>query len=168
MQDAHDTLELDPLADFHRREASYLYGVVISGAVLATSSTEDRLAQVVGQMFITLVVYWLAETYVHLIAARTLLQRRLSTVERRAIAADGWPLVAACVVPAIFIGVEALLGVPTERAVKLALSVNALLLLGVGWEMSRAGGLRGWRLVVSAVSASLLGLAMVFLKAGLH
>lgn len=43
--------------------------------------------------------YWAAETYVHWIAARTLVQRDLNRDERRGIVRDGWPLMAASAVP---------------------------------------------------------------------
>ena len=58
----------------------------------------------------TLGIYWAAETYVHWIAARTLVQRDLTPAERRKIIVDGWPLVAACTVPLLFLAGEALLG----------------------------------------------------------
>ena len=155
-------------ADHLRRRAAHLYGLIVSGAVLATASDEFRLVRVAIILLCTLGIYWAAETYVHWIAARSLVQRDLSPEERRKIAADGWPLVAACAVPLLFLGAEALLGVETSVALDLTLGVNTVLLFIVGWQMGTAGGLAGVRLLLSAGATGLLGLALVALKALMH
>jgi len=155
-------------ADLHRPRAAYLYGLIVSGSVLATAADEYRLVRVAIILLGTLVIYWAAETYVHWIAARTLVQRDLSSGERRRIILDGWPLVAASGVPLAFLGVEALLGVETSVALDLTLVVNALLLFMVGWQMGRSGGLAGVRLLLSAAATGALGVAMIGLKVLMH
>jgi hypothetical protein len=154
--------------DDHRRRASHLYGLIISGAVLATAPDDFRLARVAFLLLVTLCIYWAAETYAHLMAARTVLRRDLTRHERRGIAVDGWPLVAASGVPLLVLAVEAVLGVETKVALDVTLVVNSVLLFVVGWRMSSAGGLTGARLVLSATVAGLLGLTMVVLKTLLH
>ncbi|MDZ5662177.1 hypothetical protein HN031_15665 [Nocardioides sp. zg-1308] len=151
-----------------RRHASHVYGLIIGGAVLATVPEDFRLVRVALNLFITLVVYWAAETYVHWISVRTLAGRALTSAEKREVVGDGWPLVAACAVPVAFLVVEALFRVETALAVDLALGLNAVLLLVVGWRMGRAGHLRGGALVVATVAAGLLGVAMIVLKIALH
>ena len=64
--------------DPHRRQASHLYGLIVSGAVLATAPDDFRLVRVAVLLFGTLVIYWAAETYVHWIAARSVVQRHLT------------------------------------------------------------------------------------------
>ncbi len=157
-----------PEPDAHRRRASYLYGLIVTGSVLAVAPTSQRLVLVALLVLGTLVVYWAAETYVHWIAARTHLQRPLTREERRGVVRDGWPLVAASAVPLLLLGVEAVLSIETSLAVDLALAVNAGLLFGVGFTMGKAGGLTGGRLVVSAAITGLLGLVMIGLKVALH
>jgi hypothetical protein len=154
--------------DPHRRRAAHLYGLIVSGAVLATAPEEFRLVRVALLLFGTLLIYWIAETYVHWIAARTLVQRDLSAAERRAIIRDGWPLVAACATPVGFLALEALAGVGTALALDLALGLNAVLLFAVGWQMGRSIGLTGVRLSLSAGTTGLLGVAMIVLKTLLH
>ena len=155
-------------ADHHRRRAAHLYGLIVSGAVLATAPDDIRLVRVAILLLCTLGIYWAAETYVHWIAARTLVQRDLNREERRQIVADGWPLVAACAVPLMFLGVEALLGVETSVALDVTLAVNAILLFGIGWQMGSAGGLAGVRLALSAGMTGVLGLALIALKTLMH
>jgi hypothetical protein len=151
-----------------RRDASYLYGLIISGVVLATAPAEFRLARVALSLFATLVIYWAAETYVHWIAARTQVRRPLTPAERHVIVRDGWPLVSACGAPLVLLTIEGLLQVETGLAIDLALGLNALLLFAVGWRMGRAGGLSGIHLVQSAGAAGLLGIALVGLKIAMH
>ena len=64
--------------DHHRHRAAHLYGLIVSGAVLATAADEFRLVRVAVILLCTLCIYWAAETYVHWIAARSLVQRDLS------------------------------------------------------------------------------------------
>jgi hypothetical protein len=155
-------------SDPHRRSAAHLYGLIVSGAVLASAPDDFRLVRVAVILLGTLCIYWAAETYVHWIAARTHLQRNLSRSERRGIVADGWPLVAASAVPLAVLAVEALLGVETKVALDVTLAVNAVLLFVIGWQMSRGSGLTGGRLLLSASGAGLLGVTLIALKTFMH
>ena len=165
-----DLTQANPVegTDPHRRRAAHLYGLIVSGAVLASAPEDLRLSRVAIILLCTLGIYWAAETYVHWIAARTLVQRDLTPEERRKIIADGWPLVAACAVPLLFLGAEALVGVETGVALDLTLAVNAVLLFTVGWQMGTAGALTGLRLALSAAASGLLGLALIVLKTLMH
>jgi len=154
--------------DPHRRLAAHLYGLIVSGAVLATAPDEFRLSRVAVLLLITLAIYWAAETYAHLMAARAVVQRDLTRAESRTIVSDGWPLVSASAVPLVFLAAEALLGIETSVALKLTLGVNAILLVIAGWRIGADGGLRGFRLALSAVIAGLLGVSLVALKALMH
>lgn len=154
--------------DPHRRRSAHLYGLIVSGAVLATAPDDYRLFRIALVLVATLAVYWLAETYVHWIATRTIHKRDLTRAERMRIVKDGWPLMAACVVPVGVLLAEAVLQVETAVAVNVALVVNAVLLGLVGWNMGRAGGLRGRRLVASCAMTALLGVVMIVLKSTLH
>jgi hypothetical protein len=168
MDDETVLAEHVPASDPHRRRAAHLYGLIVSGAVLASATADSRLGRVAVMLLCTLVIYWAAETYVHWIAARTLVQRDLSRAERRTIVRDGWPLVAACAVPVLFLAIEALLGVESELALDVTLAVNAVLLFVIGWRMGRAGGLTGAPLALSTGTSGLLGIALIALKTLLH
>lgn len=158
----------DPHADPHRRRAAYLYGLIVTGAVLATAPDDFRLVRVALLVLGTLCIYWAAETYVHWMAARTVLKRALNRHEQRAVVRDGWPLVAACGIPLLLLFLEALVGMETKAALDLTLAVNAALLFGLGWQMGRASGLTGPRQLISAAVTGLLGVLMVLLKVQLH
>jgi hypothetical protein len=157
-----------PDADPHRRRAAHLYGLIVTGAVLATASDDFRLSRVALLLLSTLAIYWAAETYVHWSATRAHLRRALSRDERRIIIRDGWPLVAASAVPLLCLFLEAVLGVKTSVALDVTLALNALLLFITGWQIGKDSGLAGSRLVVSSVLAGLLGVALIALKSLLH
>jgi len=48
--------ESAPVGDLHRRHAAHLYGLIISGAVLASAGDELRLARVALILLGTLVI----------------------------------------------------------------------------------------------------------------
>ncbi|MGD9954522.1 MAG: hypothetical protein AB7V23_00495, partial [Candidatus Nanopelagicales bacterium] len=54
--------------DPHRRRSAHLYGLIVSGAVLATAPESFRISRVAFMLVATLAIYWIAETYVHWIA----------------------------------------------------------------------------------------------------
>jgi len=158
----------EPPADPYQLRPAYLYGLVVTGSVLAAAPEDLGLVRVAALLAGTVAVYWCAETYAHLIAARMRLRRTLEPRELREIAAAGLPLMAACAIPALVLGAEAVLGVEPVLAVDVALTVNVALLVVVGWRMSTASGLTGARRLVSTSLAGLLGVAMIVLKLTLH
>lgn len=151
-----------------KERAAYLYGLVITGSVLASAPADLGLVRVAALLGGTLLVYWCAESYAHLIAARSLARRPLHPDERRHVLSEGLPLIAACTAPVIVLLIEAVLRVPPGVAVDIALLVNLVLLLVVGWRMSTEGGLTGGRRLTATLAAGLLGAAMIGLKLLLH
>jgi hypothetical protein len=147
-----------------RTKASALYGLIIAGAVLATAGPEARLAFVAVSLVATLTVYWVAETYVHVMAERQAEHHELSRAQMGAIARDGLPLITVSAIPLAILLAGAVLGIETALAEDLALYANTILLLIGGYRMSRDAGVTGGRLVVSTMISGLLGLAMVGLK----
>ena len=66
-----------------KERAAYLYGLVITGSVLASAPPTLGLLRVAVLLGGTLLVYWCAESYAHLIAARSVARRPLHPDERR-------------------------------------------------------------------------------------
>ncbi|MFD2792207.1 hypothetical protein ACFS27_01460 [Promicromonospora vindobonensis] len=165
----HDApAEGEEAEETYEERSAYLYGLIITGSVLAAAPEDHGLVRIAALLGGTLLVYWCAESYAHLIAARTLARRPLRASERRAVLSRGVPLIAACTVPGLVLLAEALLRVRPSVAVDIALLVNLGLLLVVGWRMSTAGGLRGVGRLWATVLAGLLGVAMIGLKLAVH
>lgn len=147
-----------------RSKASALYGLIIAGAVLATASPTARLAFVALSLVATLTVYWVAETYVHVMAERQAEQHELSRAHMALIARDGLPLITVSAIPLAILLLGAAVGLETALAEDLALYANTVLLLIGGYRMSRDAGVKGGRLVIATMISGLLGLAMIGLK----
>lgn len=145
-----------------------MYGLIIGGAVLATSGVEERMAFIALSLVTTLAVYWVAETYVHVMAERGVERHELSGATAMTIAKDGLPLISVSAVPLAVLLACTLAGMSTVRAADWALYADTLVLLVAGYRISRDAGLVGARLLASVVVTGLLGVAMVGLKIALN
>ena len=163
-----DSESADVRPNVHRRQASSLYGLIIGGAVLATAGGEERLFFVSLSLVATLAVYWVAETYVHLMAERGVEKHELSRATAVSIARDGLPLITISAIPLLVMLAGALAGMSTVRATELALYADTVVLLVAGYRISRDAGLSGARLAASVLMSGLLGVAMVGLKIALN
>lgn len=151
-----------------RRVESGIYGLVICSSTLAAAAVSGKESLVEASVFITVVVYWMAESYSRALALHGHRNAPLKWTDIREILGQGWPMVSASFLPLVTLVVMGAFGTLEPVAVNAALAVAVLLLLGAGWTASRSSGLRGWRLVVSAALSGGFGLAMVGLKNLLH
>ena len=147
--------------------AAAIYGVIVSAAVMAASHAERILAVAVA-VLVTLVIYWTAERYARLVAARIHDRRRPTWRQVRRELTHGWQMVSASGFPLVVLLVAGLFGAPVFGAVVAALVASTLLLGLAGWEIGRDGRLTTRERWVSAGVAALFGVAMVLLKALLH
>ena len=159
-----------PTPTMHRDEestATGIYGVIVSSAVMAASYANGAFA-VATAVVITLVVYWAAERYARLVAARIHDGRRPTWRQVRAQLTRGWELVTASFLPLAVLIVAGLLGAPAYRATLAALTCSTVLLCLAGWEIGRSGRLTTGERLLSAGVAGLFGLGMIGMKALLH
>jgi hypothetical protein len=147
--------------------AAGIYGVIVSAAVMAASHAERILAVAVA-VLVTLVVYWTAERYARLVAARIHDGQRPDWGHVRHELTHGWDMMTASAIPLIVLAVGGLLRAPVYNTVLTALVVSTALLCLAGWEIGRDGRLTTRERVVSACVAGLFGAAMVLLKTLLH
>ena len=121
-------------------------------------------------VFVTLVVYWLAEEYAGLVEHASAGQLP-SWAQARAALKAKWPIVGSSYVPVVTLLLARLLGATPSTAALIALIVIVVLLGVYGWRAGRAAGLHGFPLVVMTSLAGGLGLLMIVLKfvlANLH
>lgn len=151
-----------------RGVASAIYGLVVCSATLAAASVSGRLSFVAVNVLVTVVVYWAAESYAHVLARHAVKQVPLGWSDTRAILGQGWPMVSASFLPLGTLLLMGALGASVFVATNVALAVATALLMWAGWTASRASGMRGWRLLTSATVSAVFGLTMVGLKNLLH
>jgi hypothetical protein len=150
------------------RLASEIYGLIVASSVLAAGAKDDNILHVAVSVLVTLVVYWLAETYAHLMAAQHVYGRPIGWSRARHDLRISWPLVSASFIPLIAVVVAALVGASVSTAQTVGLICATLLLFSAGWVAGRRRGLTGPRLLLAAVIAAGFGLALIALKTALH
>lgn len=149
------------------RTANGIYGVIVGTGVMATDNgtTVGRLAVAV---LVTLVVYWAAERYAHVVARRIVLRRRLTRAELRRELSDGWELVTASYLPLLVLVASSLLGADLLGSVRNALVFSAVLLGLSGWRVGREAEFSLPQGLLSAAIAGAFGVVMIALQTFLH
>src|SRR5207342_1269377 len=109
-------------------------GVIISAAVMA-SWRDISIVRLAAGALATLLIYWAAERYARVVAARIAAERRPTWAEFRAELAEGWEIVTTSVVPLVVLLAVAAVGVDDSNAVLAALVASTVLLLLAGWEV---------------------------------
>ena len=146
------------------RRAEGIYGLIVAASVLATAGGHLRPVPLAVAIFITLLVYWLAEEYAEL--GEHASAGHLPTWPHiRAAMAAKWPMVSASYVPVWALLGARLFGASPSAAAYIGLTVTLVLLMIYGWAAGRASGLRGVALLLMTAAAGVLGALMILLKA---
>ena len=161
----------DALSDRFARggPADFLYGAVVSGFMLAVSSTHDASSDfVVLAVAGVLIIYWAAHVYVSALGGRfrdadhSIIQRlRLASSE------EVWVLIGGVPALVVFL-VGRVLRLGVADAALVALWFTVLMLGVVGHLASHRAGVRGWALTLETVIAGAFGLLIIGLKSLLH
>jgi hypothetical protein len=146
------------------RRAEGIYGLIVAASVLATAGGHLRPVPLAVAIFVTLLVYWLAEEYAELGEHASAGHLPTWPHIRTALAAK-WPMVSASYVPVLALLGARLFGASPTAAAYTGLVVTLLLLMIYGWAAGRASGLRGVALLLMTAAAGALGALMILLKA---
>lgn len=149
--------------------AGLLYGAIVSAATLAAVSLhEDDPTRVWAATGVVLVIYWMADLYVHALTTpfdgrtRGLLHRlALSAAHKSSVLKGGLPAIV------VFVVVH-LAGADPSGAAFAALGFSVVILVLAGYLGARQAGSPQRGAVVEAVGAGFLGLVIVGAKALLH
>lgn len=146
-----------------------LYGAIISATALATASLHDegptRVAVLAG---VVLVIYWMADLYVHALSvrfdgdARSLLHRLGSAaVHKASVLKGGLPAIV------VYLAVHAL-GVGSTPSAYVALGFSVVLLTVVGYLGARQADTPARAAVLEGMGAGALGVVIMVAKSLLH
>jgi hypothetical protein len=149
------------------RMANGIYGVIVGTAVMAADNG-GGVGRLVIAVLVTLLVYWAAERYAHVLARRIGLGRRLTHAELRRELSDGWELVTASYLPLLVLVTSSLLGADLFGSVRNALVFSTALLGLHGWRVGSEAGLGRRRRLLSATIAGAFGIVMIALQTFLH
>ncbi|MNW53275.1 hypothetical protein D3C74_308320 [compost metagenome] len=149
--------------------ADFLYGAVVSGFMLAVSSTHDASSDFVMLAVAgVLVGYWAAHVYVSAIGGRFRDTDHTITERLRLASSDEvWVLIGGVPALGVFL-VGRVFGLDVVDAALIALWFTVLMLAVVGHLAAHRAGVRGWALTVETVVAGAFGLLIIGLKTLLH
>jgi hypothetical protein len=150
------------------RTANAIYGVIVSTSVMASVKTGDSVGRLAVAVLVTLLVYWAAERYAHVMARRIGLGRKQTHAEVRRELSDGWELVTASFIPLLVLLGTRLIGADLSGSVLSALVCSTVLLSLVGWRVGREAQLGLSQRLLSAGFAGAIGVVMISLKTSLH
>jgi hypothetical protein len=149
------------------RTANGIYGVIVSTAVMA-SETGDSVGGLAVAVLVTLLVYWAAERYAHVMARRIGLRRKQTHGELLRELSDGWELVTASFLPLLVLLGTHRLGADLSGSILSALVCSTVLLGLIGWRVGREAQLSLVQRLLSAALAGAFGVVMIALKTFLH
>jgi hypothetical protein len=175
--DTPDGGAVDPAAHLHHRLervalasrlAAAIYGLIVSGAVMAAAGEHGTIREVAITVFVTVLVYWLAESYADVLGEQIAEQRPSTWDRTRELLRQGWPLVEASYVPLVVMLLAWAVGTSTTHAITFGLVTNALLLVALGWIASAESHSSIPARAVSAALAGAFGMVMIAVKTLLH
>ena len=143
---------------------SAILGTVVGLSAMVAAGAYGTLGKVEVMVLVTVAIYWAADCYARLLAARSTGKRAtVGTVLRQE-----WPMVEAAYTPLVVLLVVVLVTGNLRVGIFAALGVGTLVLGGLGFFAARrAGGRRADAVKWSLVSAS-LGVVVILLKLSLH
>lgn len=144
--------------------AGAVYGTILVTSVVAAEDRSTEIWRSVGILEVTVVVFWLAHVYAHMLATSLEGSTTISRRDFRRVALHEWPLLQAAVVPTIVLLAGALGLIGTLTAYWLAIGYGVAALVWWGLLFARKEGL-GRRATVAVVLVNAaFGLCIVVLK----
>jgi hypothetical protein len=143
---------------------SAILGTVVGLSAMVAAGAYGALGKVEVTVLVTVAIYWAADCYARLLAARGTGKRaNVGTVLRQE-----WPMVEAAYTPLVVLLLVVLVTGNLRVGIFAALGVGTLVLGGLGFFAARrAGGSRADAVKWSLVSAG-LGIIVILLKLFLH
>jgi hypothetical protein len=145
------------------RRAEGIYGLIVAASVLATAGGHLRPVPLAVAVFVTLVVYWLAEEYAE-IGEHASAGHLPTWAHIRAALLANWPMVSSSYLPVLALLGARVLGASPATAAFVGLAVTMVLLTIYGWAAGRASGLHGAAQLLMTAAAGALGALMILLK----
>ena len=147
-----------------RRRAAGIYGTIVTAAVMAAAGSRLPTLELETSILVTLLVYWVAEVYAHLLAGQLERGRLPSVRQIRSELTATWTMVSASFLPLLVLLLVRAAGTSAPAAANAGLISALVLLVFYGWSAGRAADLRGARLLFITSIAAVLGLLMIVLK----
>lgn len=155
-------------AELVERIAAAVYGLIVAASVMVAGAAHLSVGGMTAAVIVTVVVYWLAESYARYLAERVVHPGHEAVVEAVHHALAHWRMVTATFLPLAVLLLASLMGADESGAVLAALVLTALLLAVLGWVAAARARMTHPRRVATAAVAGAVGLVMIALKLALH
>jgi hypothetical protein len=166
---ADGATQLSATRRYGNNMAAAVYGLIITGAILASSSDAgDPAGELLVFMLLTLSLFWAAHVYSELLGEWAQSGLRPGRTEWWGQMRTQWPIVGASSIPALLLIAGIVDLVPDRTAIAAALAVCTAELALAGFLAARRGGGGVVACLVSAFVAFCFGLSLIILKALLH
>jgi len=143
---------------------SAILGTVVGLSTMVAAGAHGTLGQVELTVLVTVAIYWAADCYARLLAARGAGRRtKVGSVLRRQ-----WPMVQAAYTPLVVLLVVVLVTGNLRVGIFAALGVGTMVLGGLGFFAARRGGGSRSEAVGSSLVSAGLGIVVILLKLILH
>jgi hypothetical protein len=143
---------------------SAILGTVVGLSTMVAAGAHGTLGQVELTVLVTVAIYWAADCYARLLAARGAGRRvKVGSVLRRQ-----WPMVEAAYTPLVVLLVVVLVTGNLRVGIFAALGVGTMVLGGLGFFAARRGGGSRSDAVGSSLVSAGLGIVVILLKLVLH
>jgi hypothetical protein len=155
---------VDQHKDLGRRRAAGIYGAIVTAAILDAAGGRLPTGELAVSVFVTLLVYWLAEQYAEILGEQAAAGKLPGWARIREGLAAAWPMVTASYLPLLALVLGRVAGASPLTAANVGLVAAIAVLTVHGWSAARAARLRGRQLVAATAVALALGVVMILLK----
>ncbi len=147
-----------------QRVASAIYGLIITGAVLAGVSAAESRRAVILEVLAVVVIYWMTEQYAEYLGRR-LTEGHPGWSDVLADLRGTLTMIEATLIPVAVLVIAELAGASLANAVTLSLVSTVVTLAILITALSRAARISWYGAIVSGLVAGFTGSALVLLKA---
>ena len=151
-----------------RKGSAAIYGLVVSGSVMAASGEHGTVTDVAITVFVTVLVYWIAEAYAEVLGRQMSADRGLAFADVVQLASRRFALVEASYAPLLVVLIGRAIGAGTAVAIDSGLVTAAVLLALFGWVAAQRRGAGALGRIATALGAGLFGVVTITLKTLLH
>ena len=158
-----------PLEHQAHHIAGAIYGTILATAVVAAAAHDvTRVSQTFAVVAITSAVFWAAHVYSLSVAARIVVKRPLTWMEKQSIAVAEWPMLQSSwpILLALLLGSLGIIDKKTASYLAVIVGIGALFTYGV--IMGRQEAVSWPKVLLNAVITAAFGIVILAMKVLVH
>jgi hypothetical protein len=146
-----------------------VYGTIAVGALLAAESARrETYLQTVAAVVVTLVLYWLAQSYADLVERQVEEEAKLTVSGAFAALMHDLPILIGAAIPLVILLIFWAGGASLSNAVTAAVWTSAAIIVAIEVGAAVHARLKGMQFLLQAIVGAVVGLLIIALKVVLH